>query len=311
MPLQNYALPHLIDQTCLTDAGLETWLIFQKGIELREFAAFELLLSENGRAMMDEYYMPFLQMAAKADRGLVLETPTWRASADWGEKLGYSPSRIADVNRKAVRYLDVLRRESPKPDLVFVSGNIGPRGDGYDAGDVMTVPEAQDYHAQQIDAFAQERCEIVTALTMTNVPEAMGIVRAAGEVDVPCVISFTVETDGNLPTGQGLADAIAEMDAGALTRPAYYMINCAHPDHFRHILSPGAEWANRIKGLRANASRLSHAELDEAEELDDGDPGELGGLYRDLSALLPDLRVVGGCCGTDHRHVHQISEALS
>ncbi len=310
MTLAEKTLPHLIRQTCLTDAGLETWLIFQKGFELREFAAFELLLDDRGRALLDEYYRPFVDMAAKADKGLVLETPTWRASPDWGEKLGYTQKQIFDVNRDAVMYLDMLRRDARQSGPIFVSGNLGPRGDGYDPGAIMSVAEAQDYHTLQIDALTHGRSDMITALTMTNVPEAIGIVRAAGEADIPCVVSFTLETDGKLPSGQGLRDAIEEMDASPFSRPAYYMINCAHPDHFHHVLDANSVWTSRIKGLRANASRMSHEELDRMEELDDGDPLELGGLYRDLTELLPDLRVVGGCCGTDHRHVHQMCEAM-
>lgn len=308
-PLNN-TLPHLIERNCLTDAGLETWLIFQKGFELREFASFELLATAQGLALFDEYYQAFLKMATQNDMGCVLETPTWRAGPDWGEKLGYSWQQLCDINRQAVSYLDNLRKNAPQPGLVFISGNLGPRGDGYDPGTIMSVSEAQEYHTLQIDALTQGRCDLITALTMTNMPEAMGIVRAAKETDIPCVISFTLETDGNLPSGQSLKDAITEMDAADLTKPAYYMINCAHPDHFAHVLKKEGDWTSRIKGLRANASRMSHAELDVAEELDDGDPEELGCLYRDLSALLPDLRIVGGCCGTDHRHVQQMSEAM-
>lgn len=299
----------MFERSCLTDAGLETWLIFQKGVELREFAAFELLLNPEGRTLLDAYFHPFIEMAAKENRGLVLETPTWRASPDWGETLGYTQEQIFNINRDAVKYLDALREGSPRPASVFISGNLGPRGDGYDAGSIMSVAEAQEYHALQVEALAHSPSEVISALTMTNVPEATGIARAAAEAGIACVISFTLETDGKLPSGQGLRDAIEEMDSTAFCRPAYYMINCAHPDHFQHVLEAGADWTSRIKGLRANASRMSHAELDEAEELDDGDPFELGGLYRDLETLLPDLRIVGGCCGTDHRHVEQMCAA--
>ncbi|MCR9138631.1 MAG: homocysteine S-methyltransferase family protein [Alphaproteobacteria bacterium] len=310
MTSANGSLPHLIDQTCLTDAGLETWLIFQKGIELREFAAFELLQDPEGRSLLDAYFNPFLAMAARQNKGLVLETPTWRASPDWGETLGYTKKQIFDINREAVKYLDTLRRNFPHSGPVFVSGNLGPRGDGYDAGTIMSVAEAQDYHALQVDGLTHGRSDLISALTMTNVPEAIGIVRAAGEADIPCVVSFTLETDGRLPSGQGLRDAIEEMDSNVASRPAYYMINCAHPDHFQHVLEAGAEWTDRIKGLRANASRMSHAELDAAEELDDGDPLELGGLYRQLGTVLSDLRIIGGCCGTDHRHVEHMCAAM-
>jgi homocysteine S-methyltransferase len=148
---------------------------------------------------------------------------------------------------------------------------------------------------------------MISAMTLTYAAEAIGIVQAAKEIDVPAVIAFTLETDGRLPSGQPLGDAIAEVDAATNAGPIYYMINCAHPDHFRDALDTNAPWILRIGGIRANASRMSHAELDEAEVLDDGDPIELGALNMELLQLLPNIRVIGGCCGTDHRHVGCIS----
>ena len=146
---------------------------------------------------------------------------------------------------------------------------------------------------------------------MNYAEEASGIARAAREAGMPVALSFTVETDGRLPTGQPLNEAIAQVDSETGAYPAYYMINCAHPTHFDTVLAPESEWINRIGGLRANASRMSHAELDEAEELDAGDPVELGQEYADLKRHLPNLTVLGGCCGTDHRHIEQIGLACA
>lgn len=292
----------------LTDAGLETWLVFQREYALRDFASFELLRDPRGRALLAEYFRSFLDMAANAGMGFVAETATWRANLEWGLNLGWSRAELVAVNREAVTFLDDLRHSALDPASIVISGNLGPRGDGYVPGEIMSVEEAQDFHAFQIDTFANTRADMICALTLTNVPEATGIVRAAGEADMPCAVSFTLETDGRLPSGERLADAIEAMDADPLTRPAYYMVNCAHPDHFSGKLS--GTWTGRIRGVRANASRMSHAELDACETLDDGDPRELGRLYRDLEAALPNLTVVGGCCGTDHRHVHEIARAL-
>lgn len=302
-------LPQLNGELYLTDAGLETWLIFHRDCVLREFAAFELLCSQNGQALLRDYYVPFLQMAQRQGCGFVLETPTWRASPEWGEKLGYDLDQIALINRGAVAFIADLREQFGHDAKILLSGNIGPRGDGYDAGEQMTVSEAEKFHALQIEAFKCSDADLVSAITMTNVPEAIGISRAAAKRQLPCVISFTVETDGHLPSGQKLSEAIGETDEACSVAPAYYMINCAHPDHFRQVLDSGTDWTKRIRGLRANASRMSHAELDQAEELDDGDPVELAGLYRDLKLLLPNLSVVGGCCGTDHRHIEHICTA--
>ena len=144
---------------------------------------------------------------------------------------------------------------------------------------------------------------------MTYAEEAIDVARAAADVGLPAVVSFTVETDGRLPSGQTLGDAIAQVDATCRVAPAYYMVNCAHPTHFANELDADAPWRARVHGVRANASRLSHAELDEATELDRGDIEELGALYASLGSMI-DLRVVGGCCGTDHEHLATIASAL-
>ena len=195
---------------------------------------------------------------------------------------------------------------------MVISGCIGPWGDGYNPTALMNEIEAEYYHAHQIGTLAQTNADLVTAMTMTYVEEAIGIVRAAQKANIPVVISFTVETDGKLPTGQSLAEAIATVDRATNNAPIYYMINCAHPLHFVHILEEGGEWIERIKAIRANASIKSHAELDEAEKLDDGNPVEFGIQYQKLRNLLPNLNILGGCCGTDIRHVEQICKgALS
>ena len=294
----------------LTDGGIETTLIFHDGIELPLFAAYVLLRDEAGRNALLAYYRRHLIVAATHRLGFVLESPTWRASRDWGEKLGHRPDEIVRLNGEAIFLMRTLRnkyRNSVGP--IVISGCVGPHGDGYDPGKAMTHNEATDYHRHQVTALAGAGADMVTDNTMTNVPEAIGVTRAAGEAGVPCVISFTVETDGRLPTGQGLGDAITEVDAATSSGPAYYMINCAHPDHFEAVLH--GEWTGRIGGVRANASRMSHAELDESEVLDEGDPHEFGDDHARLLELLPNLRVLGGCCGTDHRHVNAVGHAIA
>ncbi|MBM7068582.1 homocysteine S-methyltransferase family protein [Actibacterium sp. 188UL27-1] len=303
-------LPHQGDRTFLTDGGLETWLIYQREIVLRSFASFELIATAEGRAILGDYFLPYLNTASGHGMGFISDTPTWRANLDWGDALGYSEAALAKINRNAVEFLYAFRTAQADTQHVLINGVIGPRGDGYLAGEVATVVEAQDYHQFQVDIFAHARVDLVSAITMTNVPEAIGVAQAAHLADVPCVISFTVETDARLPSGQAIGEAIEEVDAQTRNAPAYYMINCAHPDHFADALNPTAPWMERIRGIRANASRLSHAQLQEADHLDDGNPTELGELYSSLSELIPHLSVVGGCCGTDHRHIDQICQAL-
>jgi len=305
-----HALPQLRETPFLTDGGIETTLTFHEGHELPHFAAYDLMTREGGEDALRRYFEPYLRIARDRDVGIVLETATWRANADWGARLGHGPGQLAYLNRRAVELLDDLRAEYETVSApVVVSGCIGPRGDGYVVGETMSAEAAEAYHATQIDTFAETAADLVTALTMTYADEAVGIVRAARAAGMPAVISFTVETDGHLPSGQALRAAIEEVDERTGGHAAYFMLNCAHPSHFDAVLEPGTAWTDRVIGLRANASRLSHAELDEAEELDTGNPEELALEYVALRERLPRLTVLGGCCGTDHRHVAAICRA--
>jgi len=294
----------------LTDAGLETDLIFNHGYELPDFAAFVLLDDEAGAETLRNYYRDHAAIARGAGAGFIFESATWRASPDWGARLGYTDEALAATNRKAIDMLVEIRSEldGDGPPMV-VSGCVGPRGDGYQPSELMTADEAQNYHSTQIGTFAGTEADMVTAMTITYPDEALGIVRAARDVGMPAVISFTVETDGVLPDGSSLEHAITTVDGATEGGPAYYMVNCAHPTHFDQVLESGGRWRERIRGIRANASRMSHAELDDAAELDDGDPRELGLQYEQLRTQLPDITVLGGCCGTDRRHVQQIATA--
>ena len=305
-------LPQTANRLFVTDAGLETELVFHDGRDLPHFAAFDLLKDDGGFERLRAYYRRYAEIAAAHGLGLVLETPTWRASPAWGARLGYGRDELADANRRAVSLMLEIRAEFETPATpVVVSGNLGPRGDGYRPEARMSVAEARAYHDWQVGTFAATDADLVSVFTMNYVEEAIGVAAAAREHAMPLVISFTVETDGRLPSGQRLADAVEQTDAATDGHPAYYMINCAHPTHFARTLREGGAWRERIRGLRANASRRSHAELDASSELDDGDPDELGQQYRALRPLLPRLTVVGGCCGTDHRHVGSICRALT
>jgi len=296
-------LPQLSGGTFATDGGMETTLIFDAGLELPHFAAFVLLDDQKGVEALREYYRPYIETARGHGVGIVLDTPTWRANPDWGAKLGYSIEALAEVDRRAVALLEELRAEAGGEPPVVICGCVGPRGDGYRADKLMSASEAEEYHAPQIASFAGTTADMVGGLTITYANEAIGIVRAAEREGIAAAVSFTVETDGRLPSGQPLREAIEEVDGETAGAPAYFMINCAHPTHFAHVLEDGGPWIDRIRGLRANASAKSHAELDEAEELDAGDPDELAGQYRELSARMRELTIVGGCCGTNSSHI--------
>lgn len=302
-------LPQLT-RIALTDGGLETDLLFNRGFDLPQFASVVLLGTAEGRAALEAYYRPYLELARNVGCGFILESATWRASPDWASPLALRPAELDRLNLAAVELLMELRSGCAiDPSEVVVSGCIGPRGDGYDPGRVMGVAEARDYHGQQARVLASADVDMLSALTMTNINEATGIALAAAEVDLPVAISFTVETDGRLPTGESLGEAVTAVDEATGASPAYFMINCAHPDHFVSLLEDGAAWTQRLRGVRANASRCSHQELDAMTELDAGDPDDLAQLYRTLLERHPQITVLGGCCGTDLRHITAIAEA--
>jgi S-methylmethionine-dependent homocysteine/selenocysteine methylase len=298
-------LPQLDEELFLTDGGMETWLVYDAGFELPQFASFPLLDDQRGVDALRAYFAPYVEIARERGVGLVLDAPTWRASSHWGELLGYGAEQLADLNRRGVTLVEDLRTGAPDVPIV-IGGCIGPCDDAYSPSKQISADEAYAYHAPQIATFAQTAADFVNALTLTYSAEAIGIARAANGAGLPVAISFTVETDGRLPGGETLGDAIASVDAAADVE--YFMVNCAHPTHFADALH--GDWVVRVRGVRANASAKSHAELDEADELDAGDPQELAAHYPMLRERLPNLCVAGGCCGTDDRHIAAIAAAL-
>lgn len=309
-PVTRYrsSLPQLAGGLFITDGGLETTLLFHRGLDLPQFAAFDLLRRPGGPEMLQQELAEYVTIAHRLGAGLVMESPTWRASRDWADMLGWSKAELASANRDSIALVESFRRTHPELTLV-ISGNLGPRGDGYVVGHTMTVDEAQDYHAEQVEWLAETAADMISAFTLGYPEEAIGVVRAAARVAMPVVIAFTVETDGRLPNGQRLAEAIAQVDDATDAGPAYFMINCAHPSHFAHLFEEDEPWQRRLRGMRVNASKLSHAELNDSTALDAGNPEELGTECAALVRRLPWINVLGGCCGTDARHVARIAEA--
>jgi homocysteine S-methyltransferase len=303
-------LPQIEGGLFLTDAGLETDLIFNHGIEIREFAAHTLLETPAGRFALAQYFRAFLALADRHNVGFIFDSPTWRAHTHWSAALGANAAELAEINREAINFIAELRDEfAGNRGPIVLNAVIGPCGDAYAPEAIISADAAACHHAQQIGWLAQTEVDMVSALTFTQSSEAVGIVRAANDVGLPIVVSFTVETDGTLPTGQPIGEAISEVDAATDRGAAYFMINCAHPDHFRDALHD-EQWLRRVRGLRCNASRCSHAELDEAETLDAGDPVEFSQLYRELTKAMPWVNVLGGCCGSDLRHVTAIADSV-
>lgn len=305
------ALPQLNNSLFLTDAGLETDLIFNKGIEIREFASHTLLPSKVGRTAMANYFRDFIRLARKHNAGFILDAPTWKTHLHWSADLKENEAELRQANHDSIKFIDDIRTEfDDSKEPIVLNANIGPIGDAYKPEEAITVDGARAYHEKQLGWLAESSVDMVSALTHTQSNEAAGFALAAQSVGLPCVISLTVETDGRLPTGELLSDAITRVEDITSGSPAYYMVNCAHPNHFQDVLTSD-DWARRIRGLRCNASRLSHAELDACETLDDGNPAEFGEQYKQMFARMPWLNVVGGCCGSDIRHVSEAVRAIA
>lgn len=311
MPRHRGHLPPCEGTVFLTDGGIETTLIFHYGLDLPAFASFPLLNSREGQAALRRYFQTYTDLARRLGLGLVLESPTWRASPSWAGQLGFPVAGLDGIQRRAIAMMEEFREQMDGSGLPsLIGGDIGPRGDGYVVSDLMTADEAEEYHRPQIEAFAATEADMISALTLNYVEEAIGIAQAARAANMPVVLSFTVETDGRLPTGDTLQRAIERTDAATDGYPSYYMSNCAHPTHLLSERGPPGPWQARVLGVRANASARSHAELNDSTELDAGDPGAFGGLHAALRQQFPALCVIGGCCGTDERHVEQACRAL-
>ena len=312
MAKYRHTLPQMAGGMFLADGGMETSLIYHDGLDLPYFASFVLLREPKGREALARYFRGYMTIARDKGLGFIMDTATWRANPDWAVKLDIGPAELDRLNRDAVAFAMALRAEfeieSSEPCVI--NGVVGPRGDGYVVDHAMSAEEARLYHALQIESFKQAGADMVSAITMNYVNEAIGIALAAQGAEMPVVISFTVETDGRLPSGVTIGEAINAVDAATGSYPVYYMINCAHPRHFDEAVANDEDWIGRIRGVRANASTKSHAELDAATSLDAGDPLELGQRYRALRSSLKAMNVIGGCCGTDHRHMAAICDAV-
>lgn len=305
----------------LTSGGTETHLLFQQGFALRQACAFEIFDDAGAWSALERAYLrPILDAAHHAHHGVILDALVWRAHADYVEALGYPREDVERFNRSAVHHLresvGCWRIERPERRMqpVLLAADLGPRGDGYRAADADIPPaRAEGYHRRQIEILAAAGVDVLSAITMTSVPETIGLVRAAATTGLPIVISPTVEVDGCVPDGTSLGRFIERVDHETGGAPVFYMVNCAHPSHLRPTLDSARErgegWLERFRGFRANASAKSHEDLDESTDLDRGDPAALAADVASMQAAY-DLRVVGGCCGTDAEHIAKIAAAV-
>jgi len=301
----------LQDGSYLTDGGMETTLMFEYGIDLPHFAAFPLVETAKGREALRKHFSSYMKIAAHYGLNYLLDVPTWRANSEWGYRLGYSNTELAEMNRRSVAMSrSFIESEWTGTGHILLNGQIGPRGDGYVPGKTMSTHEAQAYHVRQIRTLGDEAVDLVTGQTLNYTEEAIGIVNAAREAGVVAGISFTVETDGRLPSGEPLREAIERTDASTDAYALLFMVNCAHPTHFNHVLQSDGEWKDRLIGLRANASTKSHAELNESETLDQGDRQLLSEGFLELQDLMPAWQIFGGCCGTNYTHMEAVCKTL-
>lgn len=309
--MKTIKLPHESNYLFITDGGLETTAIYRDGIELPAFSSIHLMRSDRGIKYLENYFSEFVELAKKNNVGLILETPTWRASADWAEQLNATPQELSELTKQAAELLCRIRDKHADANVpMVVAGSLGPRGDGYKSGR-MTADEAKEYHLPHIEALKDGGADFVSALTLTYPEEAVGVIEASRSVGIPVVVSFTVETDGRLPNGDDYLQTVEKVDKLTDGYVSYFMINCAHPTHFSHIFESDSPVIKRIAGIRANASCKSHEELDNSTTLDIGNPHELGEQIVELRRRNPNLKVLGGCCGTDIRHIHQICNAMA
>ncbi|MEM9601604.1 MAG: homocysteine S-methyltransferase family protein [Pseudomonadota bacterium] len=309
MALYRNELPQLTGKTFLAYTGMETDLLFTQGVDLLGFASYPLLETSRGRELLTGYFTNLIEIGRESGLGVILESPTWVANRDRGAAIGYTPDRLIELNKQAIALMAHIRDKNSDLPTVL-SANIGPRDDAYAPADQMTADVAMAYHSEQVAALSDTEVDLISGYTVAYPQEATGMVLAAKGFELPVIIAFTVETDGKLPNGATLKSAIEEVDKATDGYSSYFMINCAHPDHFNDILSD-EPWMQRLKGIVANASRCSHAELDEADELDDGDPAELGNQLAEISRKYSQINILGGCCGTDSRHLKQIANSIS
>ena len=303
-------LPQMNGRNMACGGGIETWLQYVDGFELRHFCLFELLDDERGIACLTDYHRKLVESAVAEGFGVINEGLHYRASKDWGDLIGYSREALEEINIRGIEFYKNFAREYDSPETpMIVGGVIGPRGDAYNVGRTPNAAEAENYHSEQILTFKKAGADLVSALTFSSVEEAIGLARAAKAAAIPVVISFFVKPGGRLSGGETLEDAITQVDSETDNAPAYYMINCTHPTEFEGAFKPG-NWTRRMGGFMPNAVAMDTLSLCKLGHLEDGDPEELGGQMADLARRFPHINVWGGCCGTDGRHIGQIARQV-
>ena len=303
-------LPQQSGKLMTTAGGFETWMQYVDGFKLRHFCAFELLNDARGLGCLRDYHRKVVEAATANGFGVINEGLHYRSSRDWGELIGFSREALLEINVRGIEFYRDFAREYAGPDTpMLVGGVVGPRGDAYNIGRLPDAAEAEDYHSEQIRIFREAGADHVTAMTFSSVDEAIGVARAAKSVGIPVVISFLLARGGRLKGGETLEEAITRVDSATDDAPAYYMINCTHPTEFEPALTAG-KWISRLGGFMPNAVAMETLDLCKLGHLEDGDPVELGAQMGALAQRFPHINVWGGCCGTDGRHIGEITRQV-
>ncbi len=291
----------------LTEGGQETEIMYKHGHDLPEFAMFPLLDNEQATADLRAMYERYLETAARHGFVALMGGLDYRASADWGAKLGYSAQALAEIELRAIEFLRDVAKPFAGQAEILISGVIGPRGDAYALNRTITADEAEDYHSAQLETLKRANVDLACAMTFNNTEEAIGVSRAAARIGLPLSIYFTLTSASRLRSGPSVHEAIKTVDAATGdARPDFYGINCSHPLEFEPALEPG-DWIERVRSLRPNAALMEKQQLCQIGHLVDGDPPELGQQMGALARRYPHIDVWGGCCGTWDTHLDEIA----
>jgi S-methylmethionine-dependent homocysteine/selenocysteine methylase len=291
----------------LTEAGIETELMYKWGFEIPHFAMFALLENDQIVSTLRGMYRSYLDVAAKHEMSFLMGGFDYRASPDWAELLGYGPEALKEANLRCLDFHRQMGAEyaSDVPEAVTM-GCVGPRGDAYQLNRTISEAEAEDYHSVQLTTLRDAKVPLVYAATFNNIPEAVGVVRAARRLGLPIALSFSLDSNSKLKSGPSVKEAIEAVDEATDRAPEFYAINCSHPVEFEPALEPGS-WIERLRNLRPNASKMEKIALCKLGHLEEGDPIELGQLMGQLAKRYPHMDIWGGCCGTGEVHLEEIA----
>ncbi len=270
-----------------------------------------MIYDEVGKPLLEKIYREYLDIAESSDLPIMLLTPTWRTNSD--------RTKIADIDMKTINtdaflFVDTIRKSYGNfSEKIFIGGLTGCRGDAYKPEEALSENEAYHFHKEQMQILADAGVDFLFASTLPALTEAIGIAKAMSETEKDYVISFVIRDNGKLLDGTLLTDAIKIIDDSISTPPLFYLTNCIHPDvlhkSFINLKDEDDIIKKRLFGIQANASSKSPEELDTLENLDADSPANWASGMVDLNKKY-NLKILGGCCGTDARFISSIVALL-